>query len=290
MITDDDDDALQDRSRAPVSVVIPFYNDTKTIRRAVLSAFEQEFPPEEVIIVDDGSATSHNSSILRELGERFDGRCKILRLDKNRGPAAARNAGWNAASQNYVAFLDADDAWNRAKLRLQMRVMLQDTEIALSGHTRGMHEQLADAKLLTKEHSLSFQAMLFRNKLPTASVIIKRDLPQRFDEKLRYCEDYDLWLRILADGSKGVFIPTSLATAFKQTFGDSGLSSNLYAMELAQTRVYKNLYARRSIRLPEYVVLVVWSRLRFSRRIAVSLVNSVERFVKRRTFTQSHNV
>jgi glycosyltransferase involved in cell wall biosynthesis len=275
------DRSLPQPSRVPVSVVIPFYNDSETIRRAAFSAFDQECPPEEVIIVNDGSASARSGPILQELTESFNGRCSVITLTENGGPAKARNAGWDAARHDYVAFLDADDAWHRSKLRIQMGIMQRDTAITLSAHHRGVQESLSEPQSKVPEQPLSFESMLFRNKVPTASVVIRRDLPHRFDENLRYCEDYDLWLRILAEGNTGVFVPLSLATAFKRTFGDSGLSSKLFAMESAQTNVYRNLRLSGSISSSKYAVLIAWSRLRFGRRLAISLLDTVRHPTKR---------
>ena len=89
-----------------ISVVIPLYNKETYIVRAVESALSQGAAVHEVIVVDDGS-TDNGPAQLASLG---DARVRLIR-QPNSGVSAARNAGIEAASSEYVAFLDADDAW-----------------------------------------------------------------------------------------------------------------------------------------------------------------------------------
>ena len=89
-----------------ISVVIPLYNKETYIVRAVESALSQGAAVHEVIVVDDGS-TDNGPALLASLG---DARVRLIR-QPNSGVSAARNAGIEAASSEYVAFLDADDAW-----------------------------------------------------------------------------------------------------------------------------------------------------------------------------------
>lgn len=89
-----------------ISVVIPLYNKEKYIVRAVESALSQGAAVHEVIVVDDGS-TDNGAAQLTSLR---DDRVHLIR-QPNGGVSAARNAGIAAASGEYVAFLDADDAW-----------------------------------------------------------------------------------------------------------------------------------------------------------------------------------
>ena len=99
-----------------VSVVIPCRNDPRLVR-AVTSATEQENLLREIIVVDDAS----DPPIWGWLNGM-----KVIRFDQQIGPAAARNAGMEAATGEWVAFLDADDWWLPSKLARQM-ARLQDT-------------------------------------------------------------------------------------------------------------------------------------------------------------------
>ncbi len=119
-----------------VSVVIPVFNSAATIQRAVTSVFAQRFDgggaasgfdanEVEVVVVNDGS-TDGSSETLRRFGDQ------IRVIDQpNRGAAAARNAGVAAAHGEYLAFLDADDAWLPHKLASTMPLLERNPSVVL---------------------------------------------------------------------------------------------------------------------------------------------------------------
>jgi glycosyltransferase involved in cell wall biosynthesis len=94
-----------------VTVVIPLFNKQKAIERSISSVLLQSLPPNELIIVDDGS-TDNSLKIARKGLQRASNqiRCKII-SQENAGVSVARNRGADEASSDYIAFLDADDEW-----------------------------------------------------------------------------------------------------------------------------------------------------------------------------------
>lgn len=85
-----------------ISVVVPVYNGAKTIGAAIEHLLNQSLPPQEIIVVDDGS-TDETAEILRSFGNL------IIALSKpNGGPASARNTGIRASSSSLIAFTDSD--------------------------------------------------------------------------------------------------------------------------------------------------------------------------------------
>ena len=89
----------------PVSVVIPAYNAEQTVERALRGvARQQPAPPAEMIVVDDRSSDA-TGDVAADHG------AKVIRHDRNRGTAAARNTALASATQPWIAFLDADDEW-----------------------------------------------------------------------------------------------------------------------------------------------------------------------------------
>jgi glycosyltransferase involved in cell wall biosynthesis len=112
-----------------VSVIIPVYNGARTIARAIDSARDQRFDGQyEVIVVDDGS-TDGTARIL----ERYGTQVRVL-TQENHGPAAARNAGASLAHGEYLAFLDADDAFMPYKLAATVPVLDQVSAAVLVFH------------------------------------------------------------------------------------------------------------------------------------------------------------
>jgi hypothetical protein len=89
-----------------VSVVIPLYNKSAYISRALSSVLAQTHPPFEVIVVDDGSTDDGPEQVLA----CADPRVRLIR-QANKGPGGARNTGLAQVKGRYVSFLDADDEW-----------------------------------------------------------------------------------------------------------------------------------------------------------------------------------
>ncbi|MHB1099234.1 MAG: glycosyltransferase family 2 protein, partial [Burkholderiales bacterium] len=106
-------------AKVPVSVIIPCYRCAETIARAVDSVLKQTLPPEEILLVEDCSGDDGNTLAVLHSLQQNNPFIRVIPLAKNGGPAAARNAGWDAAKQPYIAFLDADDAWHPKKLEIQ---------------------------------------------------------------------------------------------------------------------------------------------------------------------------
>ncbi len=96
-----------------VSVVIPAYNAAKYIGRAIDSVLAQTRPADEIIVVDDGS-TDNTADVAHGYGDKI----RFIRQE-NAGASVARNTGIEAATSEWIAFLDADDEWLPQKLQLQ---------------------------------------------------------------------------------------------------------------------------------------------------------------------------
>jgi len=119
---------------ASVSVVIPCYCCKNTIERAVKSVAEQTLRPAELIIVDDAS-NDGTLEFLFEIKRKYGNDwIKIIPRQENRGPGATRNVGWDIATQPFIAFLDADDAWHPHKIEIQLKYMQEHPAIDITGH------------------------------------------------------------------------------------------------------------------------------------------------------------
>jgi succinoglycan biosynthesis protein ExoO len=101
---------------AGVSVIIPAYNAEAFIDRAVASALEQTLSPREVIVIDDCS--SDGTGELLKVAAQGNEIIKVITLARNGGPSVARNAGIEAAQGDWIAILDADDAFAPDRLAM----------------------------------------------------------------------------------------------------------------------------------------------------------------------------
>lgn len=255
---------------APVSVVIPCYRCRDTIDRAVASVARQSALPAELIVVDDGSGDG-TLEHLRSLASRFRPRwMRVIALPANRGAADARNAGWESATQPFLAFLDADDAWHRRKIEVQLGYLRAHPEVALCAHR---HEVLATPDVPDREvgpvsaQGVSRRSILMSNNFfaPTM-MMLKRDLPYRFLSGRRHVDDHLLWLQIVCAGHVLVRLSAKLAFTYKRPYGESGLSSQLWQMEKAELQNYWILRHERCIGTPSALALGAYSLAKFLRR------------------------
>ncbi|MFW6115018.1 MAG: glycosyltransferase family 2 protein [Thermodesulfobacteriota bacterium] len=180
-----------------VSVIIPTYNRSEKLIRALSSVLTQTFHDYEVIVVDDGSTDDTPNVIGPYLP-----RVHYVRKPLNTGVSAARNRGIQCASAPWVAFLDSDDYWLEDKLSAQVEyikrnpdtVACQTEEIWIRNGRR-----INPRKQHRKPSGDIFGQSLRLCLVSPSSVMLKRSLLNQtglFDENLPAAEDYDLWLRI----------------------------------------------------------------------------------------------
>jgi hypothetical protein len=193
-----------------VSIIIPFFNRIEWLLEAVESVLAQTYGDWELIVVDDGSTEPFD---LARLGS--DPRITYLRQD-NRGAAAARNAGIARARGEFIAFLDADDAFRPSKLEVQVAFMRAhpDTPLSHTSYTRVR----SDGSFLEHVDSGGFAGSVYPRiviycPIATPTVMLRRASlgNLRFEERFRTGEDVMLWLRIARLGPiAGIREPLSL--------------------------------------------------------------------------------
>jgi glycosyltransferase involved in cell wall biosynthesis len=203
-------------SRPKVSVIIPVYNREKTIARAIESVLSQTFNDYEIIIVDDGSTDS-----TKGLVSRYVGRVAYY-YQENAGPSKARNTGIQAASGEWIAFLDSDDFWLTNKLEIQLKevqklgcgicfhdVAFRDLDsMDISKHANALSDSSITnvnvdgasetGKAIIMEDTYR-QLMIPKRHFLTSSFLVKTDLIRNeggFRNSLRTSEDFDLYFRL----------------------------------------------------------------------------------------------
>lgn len=270
---------LYKKPRVPVSVIVPCYCCSATLKRSVESILSQTFLPSELVLVNDGSTDGGKTQqLLQEIYSRinhifFD--VKVIDLQKNMGPAFARNAGWDAAEYDYVAFLDSDDAWHHRKLEIQYHHMLSNRNIDLSAHKSVLNEDCTTHPESNDDElwePVKLLPLLFKNKISTRSVMLKRDCQLRFNPMMRYSEDYDLWLRVISSGSQASYLNKQLAYIYRPEWSVGGLSGNLWAMQKGEIKAFFNFFGEKKTLFPIVLLAGLFSWLKFFRRILISKV------------------
>lgn len=261
-----------DQPVAPISVVIPCFRCARTILRAIDSIARQTQKTAEVILVDDASG-DETLNILRAIENQHSGWIKVIALEENSGAASARNAGWAAATQPYIAFLDSDDAWHPQKIEIQYAYMSAHPEVALCGHE---YRRLTQENVLPDwdvsqcvEQTIHKWVLMLSNRFVTPSVMLRRDIEQRFADKQRYMEDHMLWLKIVCSGGVVVKLSAELAAIYKRPFGVMGLSAQFWSMERGDLGNYRRLYRTNCINGYQLGALAIYSVLKYVRRLAI---------------------
>lgn len=229
---------------APISVVVPCYRCADTIADAVASVAAQRLRPAEMLLVDDASGDGTLDALHRVATGYPPGWVKVIASPSNGGPSRARNLGWRQAAQPYIAFLDADDTWTPEKIALQMMELEKDPRIALIAHRMKVAPRGAapvPVRPPVRARVIGRRRLLLNNPFPTASVILRRDLPFRFNERFRRVEDFLLWAQIGFSGYRCVRLNQVLAYWHKPTYGAAGLSADLDAMHRAGREVRREL-------------------------------------------------
>lgn len=258
----------------PVSVIIPCYCSANTIIRAVNSVAKQTLKPAELIIVDDGSDDG-TREVLKQLQTQYgEDWIKLAYLNSNNGPSVARNTGWELATQEYIAFLDADDAWHPDKIAVQYSWMRENPDFVLTTNTcivSKTDDVILDFKIPESldVNLVSKYQILISNKFYTPCVMLKKNVQHRFHSSKKYCEDYLLWLEIILTGGKAAILNYPMTFLFKEYFGESGLSSNLWAMEINELQNYAILWKKKYIWLLEMCIFMAWSWSKYLRRLGI---------------------
>ena len=179
-----------------ISVIIPTYNRKKTLARAIQSVINQSLSSFEILIIDDGS----NDGSEEWVKENFQNIKYIYQ--NNRGVSSARNIGIENANGDWVAFLDSDDEWLPNKLHEQVKAIDSNPEVKFF-HTNEIWIRNGVRVNQMKKHKkyggYIFEKCLDICRVSPSSVLIQKEVFDNigvFDESLRVCEDYDLWLRI----------------------------------------------------------------------------------------------
>ena len=183
-----------------VSVIIPCYNAGSYLRACVESVLRQTYRHIEVLIIDDCSTQEETHKVLDEL-EQTDNRIKIFYLDKNSGPAVARNEGIIRAQGRYIAFCDSDDMWHPTKLERQIAYMEEKQCALCSTSYYIVDESNSIIGIVRSPSKITYQMYKRDNKIGCLTAIYDTKLlgKKYFMPLLRKRHDWGLFMKILRD-------------------------------------------------------------------------------------------
>jgi glycosyltransferase involved in cell wall biosynthesis len=230
-----------------VSIIIPCYNQGRYLSAAIDSVLGQTHKNIEVIVVDDGSTDDTSQVAARYAAES---RIRYVRQE-NRGPSAARNAGVAISKGEYVNFLDADDTLLPEKLERQLDILQADPALALVYcdifyiDENGVDIPEKSATSIAQSRRILsgdiFDSLFIGGYFPPHTPLLRFDAYKQsggFDQDLRGCCDWDLWLRIAANGNRAYYLNEKLA-AYRMH--GANMSNNFGHMRDEERRVIQKL-------------------------------------------------
>lgn len=202
-----------------ISIIIPVFNGGKYIERSIKSALDQTFSSIEIIVVNDGS-TDETLKIVRSLAEK-DSRIKVLD-QPNGGVNAARWAGIQASTGQWICFLDADDTLPVDALRQYSNHLTAHSDIIISGVEGGLDRKelllgLLGLKIRPELWGKVFSSTLVKNHFPPLGRDIKmgEDLLQNLVMAV-HCDEIATIPTLLYNIN--LTNPDSVTKVFKSTF------------------------------------------------------------------------
>jgi len=248
-----------------VSVIIPTYNCARYISDAIDSVINQTYKNIEIIIIDDGS-TDDTKIVL----EKYNKKIKYIYQQVNKGPASPRNEGIKISKGEYVAFLDADDLWEKEKLEKSIVFMDKNNFdwICTALKKTTMEGELLDERKINQNaygynsltgelYDIEKGVFSFSMSLPLypVTMVIKRICFEKvglLDESLWTCDDTDLCLRFQEFGFKGGFLNQALSIyrfhsdSTSKTLKDELKDIKKVGKKQAERRGFHNIEVRKS--------------------------------------------
>lgn len=211
------------------SVVIPLYNKEKQIKRTLDTVLNQSYTNFEIVIINDGS-TDKSVEVVKGIN---DPRIRLID-QKNGGVSAARNRGIRESKNKWIAFLDADDLWEKNKLDEIAKVIIKNQEIEWLVTGCKTLKGNETRNFLYKKNGFLVDALddLWNGLyIHTSSVVVKRknfieDNNLLFREGISHSEDREVWFKLMFKYPRFYYLRKILATYIRDTTGNSLTSEN----------------------------------------------------------------
>ena len=220
-----------------VTIIMPSYNSEKFIIESVESVLVQTYSNWELIIVDDCSPDDSNKIITKYVDN--DSRIKLIKLQKNSGPAVARNTAIEAANGRYIAFLDSDDVWLPNKLETQINFM-HDNDLAFTYSSyRLVGEDNEHLGVFITKDKISYFYMLKTCSVGCLTAIYDTEkIGKQYMPLILKRQDYGLWLKILKliGETRGILEPLATYRIRKNS-----VSSNKVKAAKYQWKIYREI-------------------------------------------------
>lgn len=186
-----------------VSIIVPVYNAGKYICETMDCVRAQTYETWELLLVEDGSTDETVQKIADYVAAGQETRIRLIRQAGNSGAARARNRGLSEAKGQYIAYLDADDLWEKDKLERQLRFMKEkEAAFSFTGYEFADENGIGLGKVVHVPERLDYRQALGNTTIFTSTVMFDTDRisKEMLEMPVMKSEDTALWWRILRNG------------------------------------------------------------------------------------------
>jgi len=239
-----------------ISVILPFFNRTDAVLRAIISVEAQSYKNWELIVINDGSTDRDEWLVEKKLSDISN--TVYIKNPVNSGAAFARNLGMKQALGSYIAFLDSDDEWFETKLEFQLMYMLRNNlYFSHTSYWRKDSTKKSETIVHSGRINYRYPWVGFSCRIATPTVMLRREsvVDISFDERFRVAEDQIFWAKIAKkttlygiDSALSIVNTSKLSTA-----------KNFKLQSVAQKNVRNELFSNKN---PLFLAHYVYSFLR----------------------------
>lgn len=182
-----------------VSIITPAFRVASVIEETIKSVIAQTHTNWEMLIAEDCSP-DNTRDVIRQWAQN-DPRIRLIELERNGGPAVARNAALECASGRWIAFLDSDDLWLPQKLeRTLEHSKSHKAALTFTGFCRITTDGSVTSGYVSTPRRMSYRQLLGNTAIATSTVLLDRNMVGDVRMKKTYYDDFDCWLQILKRG------------------------------------------------------------------------------------------
>ena len=247
-----------------VSIVVPVYNAANYIEKTIEMVCRQTYKDWELILVDDASR-DESAQVIENYIKNQGKRIRLIRKKVNQGAAEARNTGIDASAGRYIAFLDADDLWQKDKLEKQLAFMKEkNASFSFTGYEFADENATPLGKVVKVPEKISYNEALRNTTIFTSTVMFDMSKLDKDDVKMPHIksEDTALWWQLLRNGVEAYGLNDNLVYYRRPS---KSLSSNKFE---AIKRIWKLYREWEHLSIPKSIVCFTgWAFRAVKRRI-----------------------
>lgn len=239
-----------------VSIIVPVYNAAKYIGKTIQSVKNQTYVNWELIVIDDGS-TDNSLEVIENQIQDIKNKVKVLSIIKNKGVANARNVGLYKSKGKYIAYLDADDIWQKEKLETQINFMKQN-QYDFTYTSFAYLKEKGVKKVRKIPRKLNYRKALKNTAILTSTVMINIENIEKKLLEMPHIgsEDTATWWGILKQGYMAYGL-NEILTLYRRT--NTTLSANKLTSLKRTWNLYRKLQKFSIIKCIYYFLWYAWN-------------------------------